>query len=83
VLPIDLWCDTLAVIVQLFPGIGPDSVCKDFGDVPSLALETVFNRPLGELEKLLLRSRGLILIDGNFNQEINAAIKECLAKTKG
>ncbi len=82
-LPIDLWCDTLGVIVRFFPGIGPDSVCKDFGDVPALALETVFNGPLEELEKLLLRSRSLILIDWNFNQEINTAIKECLGKTKG
>jgi hypothetical protein len=81
-LPIDVWCETLGILVQMFPGIGPDSVCRDFGDVPSLALETVFNRPLEELEKLLLRTRSLILTDWNFNQEIKAAIKECLGKTK-
>ena len=37
--PAELWCDTLAVIISLFPGIGPDSICRDFGDVPALALE--------------------------------------------
>ena len=33
---------------------------------------------LKELEKLLVRSRSLILIDWNFNREIHLAIEECL-----
>ncbi len=74
-MPAELWCDTLAVVISLFPGMGADSVCRDFGDVPALALETVFNRPLEELEKLLVRSRSLIVIDWTFNQEINSAIR--------
>ncbi len=82
-LPAELWYDTLAAIVRLFPGLGPDSVCKDFGDVPSLALETVFNRPLEELEKLLVRSRSLIVIDWNFNREIHAAIRNYLDRHQG
>jgi hypothetical protein len=81
-LPPELWHDTLGVLVQLFPGVGPDSICRDFGDVPSLALETVFNRPLEELEKLVVRSRSLILIDWKFNREINDAIKDCLSRTR-
>jgi hypothetical protein len=81
-LPQELWCDTLGAIVCLFPGVGPDSVCRDFGDVPALALETVFNRPLEALENLLVRSRSLILIDWSFNREVNTAIKECLNRTK-
>jgi len=80
--PPELWYDTLGVLVRLFPGAGPDSVCRDFGDVPSLALETVFNQPLEEIEKLLVRSRSLILIDWNFNREIHAAIKDCLDRTR-
>jgi hypothetical protein len=82
-LPQDLWCDTLGTLVRLFPGMGPDSVCRDFGDAPSLALETVFNSPIEEIEKLMVRSRSLILIDWNFNREVNTAIKECLDATKG
>ena len=78
-MPAGLWHDTLAFIISLFPGLGPDSVCRDFGDVPPLALETVFNRPLEELEKLLLRSRSLIVTDWTSNQEIHAAIRACLA----
>jgi hypothetical protein len=77
-LPLELWCDTLAFVVSLFPGLGPDSVCRDFGDVPALALETVFNRPTEELEKLVVRSRSLIVIDWAYNQEIHAAIKKLL-----
>lgn len=73
-LPEELWYDTLAALVRFFPGVGPDSVCKDFGDVPALALETVFNQPLAELEKLLVRSRSLIVIDWNANREIHSLI---------
>ena len=75
-MPIDLWCDTLGFIVSLFPGLGPDSACKDFGDVPALALESVFNHPLEELEKLVVRSRSLIVIDWTYNQEIHSAIEQ-------
>jgi len=78
-LPRELWYDTLGVIVRLLPGAGPDSACRDYGDVPALALETVFNKPLEELDKLVVRSRSLILIDWNFNREINGAIRGFLA----
>jgi hypothetical protein len=81
-LPANLWHDTLGAILRFFPGMGPDSICKDFGDAPSLALETVFNQPLEELEKLLVRSRSLILIDWNANREIHGAIKAFLERNK-
>ena len=81
-LPSDLWYDTLGSIIRLFPGMGPDSICRDFGDVPSLALETVFNKPLEELEKLLVRSRSLIVIDWNYNREIHAVIQGYLDRNK-
>jgi hypothetical protein len=77
-MPVELWCDTLGLIVSMFPGVGPDSVCRDFGDVPPLALETVFNRPLEEMEKLVVRSRSLIVNDWSSNLEIHAAIQDCL-----
>jgi len=82
-LPAGLWCDTLGAIIRLFPGMGPDSVCKDFGDAPSLALETVFNQPLEQFEKLLIRSRSLIVIDWNTNREIHDAIQSFLDRNKG
>ena len=78
--PAELWYDTLGAVIRLFPGLGPDSVCRDFGDVPALALETVFNHPLETFEKLLLRSRSLIVIDWNLHREIHTAIKSYLER---
>ena len=75
-LPPELWYHTLAAIVRLFPGVGPDSGCQDYGDAPSLALENVFNQPLEDLDKLLVRSRSLIVIDWNANREIHSAIRD-------
>lgn len=80
--PSELWYETLGILIRLFPGLGPDSFCRDFGDAPPAALEVVFNRPLEELEKLLVCSRSLILIDWNFNREINGAIRDCLQRTR-
>ena len=81
-LPSELWYDLLGSILRLFPGMGPDSICRDFGDVPSLALETVFNKPIEELEKLLVRSRSLIVIDWNYNREIHSVIQGYLDRNK-
>jgi len=75
-LPQELWSEIVAAIVRLFPGMGPDSHCKDYGDAPSLALETIFNKPLEEFEKLLVRSRSLIVIDWNANREVHSAIRD-------
>jgi hypothetical protein len=77
-LPPELWYHTLAAIVRLFPGIGPDSHCKDYGDAPALAMEAVFNKPLEELEQLLIRSRSLIVIDWSANREVHSAIRDVL-----
>jgi hypothetical protein len=75
-LPQELWSEILAAVIRFFPGVGPDSYCKDYGDAPSLALETVFNKPLEDLEKLLVRSRSLIVIDWNANREVHSAIRD-------
>jgi hypothetical protein len=72
--PSDLWWDAISLIIRFFPGIGPDSLCRDFGDAPPLALENVFTEPLAELEKLLVRSRSLLLVDWNYNREIRSVI---------
>jgi len=81
-LPPELWYDTLGALIRLFPGIGPDSICRDFGDVPALALETVFNQPLETFERLLVRSRSLIVIDWSLNREVHTAIKSYLEKNR-
>jgi hypothetical protein len=77
-LPPELWHQLLALIVRLFPGLGPDSLCKDFGDAPPLALENVFNRPIEDLQKLLIRSRSLVFIDWHANREVHSAIRDVI-----
>jgi hypothetical protein len=77
-LPSEIWYELLGAIASLFPGVGPDSVSKDYGDVPALALETVFDRPIADLTNLVERSRSLIVIDWGYNREIHSAIKQQL-----
>jgi hypothetical protein len=74
-LPPRLWFDTLAALIRLFPGVGPDSVCRDLGDAQPLALETIFDPPMADWQKLLVLSRSLIAIDWNFNREVHSVIE--------
>jgi len=74
IFPEDLWWDTIALITRLFPGLGQDSVCRDFGDAQPLALESVFADSLSMLENLLIRSKSLLLVDWNYNREIRSVI---------
>jgi hypothetical protein len=82
-LPADLWWETIGLILQLFPGLGPDSICRDFGDAPPSALDQIFEAPINMLEIALLRSRSLVVSDWNQNLEIHDAIYEVVAKKHG
>jgi hypothetical protein len=77
-LPPELWHRTLAAMVRLFPGLGPDSHAKDFGDAPALAIDAVFNKAIEDFENLLVRSRSLIVIDWNANREVHSAIRDLM-----
>ena len=83
VVPADLWWETIGVIIRLFPGIGPDSFCKDLGDAPSSALDQIFDDPISQINLLLLRSRSLVVADWTQNLEIHDAIYEVIAKKHG
>ncbi len=83
ILPAELWWETLGVIIRLFPGIGPDSFCRDFGDAPSSALDRIFEDAIAKINLLLLRSRSLVVADWNQNLEIHDAIYEVIAKHHG
>ncbi|MBV9297773.1 MAG: hypothetical protein JO066_02255 [Verrucomicrobia bacterium] len=83
ILPADLWWETIGLIIRLFPGIGPDSFCRDLGDAPSSALEQIFDDVIGGINLLLLRSRSLVVADWNQNLEIHDAIYEVIAKKHG
>jgi len=69
-----VWYEVLALIVRLFPGIGPDSECKDWGDAPPGGLHKVFDRTLRDLEGLLVQTRSLIVLDRYSNQEIRGIV---------
>lgn len=75
--PLDLWCQALAAIVRMFPGMGPDSHCRDLGDATPGALHRIFDPVLEELDALLIRSRSLIVVDWAANREIHAVIRQC------
>ena len=73
-LPGRLWWSTLAFVLRLFPKLLPESFCRGYGDAPPLALETVFDAPIRELDGLLLRWRAFLLGDWRQNQEISRII---------
>jgi hypothetical protein len=76
----ELWLETIAWMLRLFPGVGPMSYCKDFGDVSPLALETVFDPAIDELEHLLIRLRSILLPTAAMNAELSTIILEQLAE---
>ena len=77
-LPAELWWDSLAVLVKCFPGLVPDSFCADLGDAPPLALHSVFEPAVEELERLCLRSRSLLFADWKYEAEIRSVVDAAL-----
>lgn len=76
--PPPLWCGTLAWIIRLFPGVVPESYCRDHADAPSPALEAVFTKPIDELARLLEVSRSTMVSDVHAHREIRAVIDSFL-----
>lgn len=72
-LPMGLWWDILGCIVRCFPGVSADSYCKGWG---TTAMDTVFDAPLAELERLSRISRSLVALDWNYNREIALLIRQ-------
>jgi len=77
-IPSELWWTTLAIILRMFPGLGPDTECKDYGDAQQGGLHKVFERTIADLENLILRTRSLIVADWHSNQEISGVIQRYL-----
>jgi hypothetical protein len=59
--PPALWWELLALIVEMLPAMGPDSLCQDYGCMPPEGLETIYDAPLRRLEPLLLAARARVL----------------------
>jgi hypothetical protein len=78
--PGELWFEVLAALIRCLPGAGPDSYCADLADAQPLALETVFDRPITDLQSLALKTRSLILVDWSFNREVRATLDALLER---
>jgi hypothetical protein len=74
-----LWWQTLAVILRMFPGLGNDSECIDYGDARPGGLHKVFERTIADLDNLILKTRSLIVADWKSNREICDLIQNYLA----
>jgi len=77
-IPQELWWETLGTILRMFPGLGPDSECKDYGDAHAGGLHKVFEQTMDALDNLILKTRSLIVSDWESNQEISAVIHDYL-----
>jgi hypothetical protein len=74
-IPMRLWADILSLMVQLIPAVGPDSFCRAYGTIPSAAMATVFEPVAERLQRLLIQTRSLIVIDWQVNREVHAVIR--------
>lgn len=75
-IPAELWYDVLGALVRLFPGIGPDSTCRDFADAPTGGIHRIFEPALKNISDLIVKSRSLIVIDWRFNREIHMVLRQ-------
>jgi hypothetical protein len=62
----------------MFPALGPEAECKDYGDAQQGGLHKIFERTIADLDKLILRTRSLVVTDWKSNQEISAVINKYL-----
>jgi hypothetical protein len=81
-IPPRLWSRVLAMIIRMFTGLGPDSICRDFGDAQPGGIHKVFDPVLTDLYALLVSSRSLLVSDFSMRTELRAVISECLTSTK-
>ena len=79
-IPEDLWYETLATLIRMFPGVGPDSDSTDYGQGRAGGLHHTFDCAAENLTSLLQRSRSLIVIDWKFNREIDSILRRRLTK---
>jgi hypothetical protein len=75
-IPLELWAEVLALMLQLRPGLVPESFCQDYADAPTENLVSVFEAPLQKIRQLLLRTRSLLLVDWSFSREINEIVQK-------
>ncbi len=75
-LPIEVWWEAIAVLFRFFPGLGAHSFCPNLGEAAPGALETVFDQPVSELERLVRRLRNVLLPSVTANQELAQLLRD-------
>jgi len=78
IIPPEIWWTILLIIMKMLPGLGPDSECRDYGDAQPGGLHKVFERTMDDIDKLILKTRSLIVSDWKSNREIAAVIQKYL-----
>jgi hypothetical protein len=81
-IPPRLWFGTLAMMIRMFTGQGPDSCCRDLGDAPAGGIHNVFDGVLEDLYALLTACRSLIVSDYALNTDVRSVVNECMAAAK-
>lgn len=77
--PSGVWYGVLATLVTMLPGAGPDSIARDPGDARPGGLHLVYEPVVERLGLLLVRTRSLIVIDWNYNREINGVLRRFMS----
>lgn len=73
-IPPTLWWETLGAVVRMLPGLGPDSLCADYGAAPPGAIHRVFDQSLIDWNALIAKARGLLLGDWQLDREMHDVI---------
>lgn len=79
-IPAELWWDVVGTLVRMFPGAGADSICRDLGDAPESSPHMAFHSTMEDIDRLLVRTRSLVVIDWGHNREVNSVIRGYLLK---
>jgi hypothetical protein len=77
-IPPRLWFGTLAMVIRMFTGMGPDARCRDLGDAPMGGIHKVFDGVLDDLYALLTAARSLIVSDQGLSKDVRDVVKDCL-----
>ena len=81
--PDEVWWSTLATLVRMFPGLGPASLCRDYGDARPGGLHLAFERVLTDLDTLILKTRHLVAPDMRSDRQIATVIHRYLDRLSG
>jgi hypothetical protein len=73
--PLEVWSDTLASLMRMIAGLTADSACRDLGDAPAAGMHTVFDVAAADLDRLVSRTRSLVVIDWQQNREVHSVIR--------